>query len=101
MCRIATLCWFRDPSFDIGVTINPPARIYDQIGEYLRFTLFALKTSRRREAGKLFSDLLGLRVTHPVYPTNFFATKLALCPPKPNELLTMAFTCISRAVCGT
>ena len=35
------------------------------------------------------------------HPTNFFAVMVALWPPKPNELLTMAFTFISRAVLGT
>ncbi len=35
------------------------------------------------------------------YPTNFFATRLALCPPKPKELLMIAFTFIFRAVFGT
>ena len=36
-----------------------------------------------------------------VHPTNFFAATLALCPPKPKELLMMALTFISRAVLGT
>jgi hypothetical protein len=35
------------------------------------------------------------------YPTNLFAAIVELWPPKPNELLTMAFTVISRAVLGT
>ncbi len=35
------------------------------------------------------------------HPTNFFAAMVALWPPKPNELFTMAFTVISRAVFGT
>ena len=34
-------------------------------------------------------------------PTNFFATMLALWPPKPNELLMAAFTGMERAVFGT
>jgi hypothetical protein len=34
-------------------------------------------------------------------PMNFFATTVALWPPKPNELFTIAFTFNSRAVCGT
>ena len=33
--------------------------------------------------------------------TNFFATIVALCPPKPNELFNTALTVISRAVFGT
>jgi hypothetical protein len=35
------------------------------------------------------------------YPPNFFAAMVALWPPKPNELFTMAFTGILRAVLGT
>src|ERR1039458_770769 len=31
------------------------------------------------------------------HPTNFFAAMLALWPPKPNELLMMAFTFNARA----
>ena len=34
-------------------------------------------------------------------PTNFFAMTVALWPPKPKELFTMALTFISRALCGT
>ena len=36
-----------------------------------------------------------------VYPANLFAAMLALWPPKPKELLMMAFTFNSRAVLGT
>ena len=35
------------------------------------------------------------------YSANFLATMLALCPPKPKELLIAALTGISRAVPGT
>ena len=35
------------------------------------------------------------------HPTNFFAAMVELWPPKPKELLTMAFTGIGRAVFGT
>ena len=35
------------------------------------------------------------------YPLNFVATSVALWPPKPKELLTMASTFIPRAVFGT
>lgn len=34
-------------------------------------------------------------------PLNFFATMVALWPPKPKELLTMALTVSSRATLGT
>ncbi len=34
-------------------------------------------------------------------PRNFFAAMLALWPPKPNELFTMALTFNSRGVLGT
>ncbi len=34
------------------------------------------------------------------HPTNLRAMMLALWPPKPKELFTMASTFISRAVCG-
>ena len=36
-----------------------------------------------------------------VYPRNFFAVIVALCPPKPNELFTIALTFVWRAVFGT
>ena len=38
---------------------------------------------------------------HNNQPLNFFAAIVELCPPKPNELFTMAFTGISRATLGT
>ena len=34
-------------------------------------------------------------------PQTFFMTKLALCPPKPKELLMAMSTLRSRALCGT
>ncbi len=37
----------------------------------------------------------------PNQPTNFFAMTVALWPPKPKELFTIALTFISRALCGT
>ena len=35
-----------------------------------------------------------------IYPSNAFATRVALCPPKPNELFTATRTFFSRATCG-